>query len=211
MENIFLSLGVNISSFEVFFQNNTSYFIFGGAGIVSALTLIIKYFLAHLRKKTKMLMGERKAALDQVEEICKSLYNKDIGKLQSKLFQDTASKQELEEISNLIHTTYNDEVKIYLANTSLFTQKGNQAIKEKMLEYRRHCLLNVPLQNIELDSMSDYDETKWMELLDKVSKELEKFPRFVKKQSLLYSNFSQTFYSKLEKRKDVLSKELGRI
>ena len=67
------------------------------------------------------------------------------------------------------------------------------------------------MQNIKVDSSLNYDAKKLKELLNEVGKALGELPNFIKEQSLLYSNFNKTFYSELEKRKNILSKELGRI
>ena len=209
MDNTQVSITIDLSSILNLIQNNIFISLIGIGSVLFAIVKLIKVILKHNRENNKEAKEQRKLTYKNLETVLQEFQNKETSVIANKLYSKKISLQDIMSISDKIHKLYTKDNRIFLANSSLFTDKKFQKIKQKNIKYRLHISPNnVPAKDI--DTSIDKENLKDIKkLIDDVNCEIDKLPLYVKTQLNLYLEFNKILFNELLNVQKKLAKQLG--
>jgi len=208
LDNTQAIITIDLSSILNLIQNNSFISLIGIGSVLFAIVKLIKVILKHNRENNKEAKEQRKLAYKNLKTLLQEFQNKEISVIVSKLSKKI-SLQDIMSISNEIHKFYSKDNGIFLANSSLFTDKIFQKIKQQNIKYRRHISPNnVPVKDIDtnIDKENLEDIRK---LINDVNYEIDQLPLYVKIQLDLYLEFNKILFNELLNIQKKLAKQLG--
>ena len=190
-----------------FVQNHPIFFIFGSGSVIYGIVKLVKVFLKHKRANDERSLPARKLALEKVKEAIQIMKNNQAHQCFTKLQNKKLSFVEMNEISDVIHSLFLKESRIFLESSEYFEKKIYEKIEKLNVQYRIYCEVNKPAKNVKVDDLDDIKEV--LKACEELNEEIDKVPNFIKMQLHLYLQFSQMLFSELQNSKKTYAKQLG--
>ena len=195
----------------IIIKDNVFNIMFFGS-IITGIAILVKNVLKHQREKYKDLKKERKKAYKKIENVLSGLYKKNETTITSQIHCNDLSFDEWYEISKNIVELFNKDVKLFIDTSNLLSDKAQNAIKQKIYNYRNHTFLEekrIQEKFIVPNKLKSITEAR--KILSQAKEEKGKASIFVKEQFNLYLLVNKQIYNEYQVAKKLLSKKLGKI